>query len=41
MKLTPNGSAKQLPMWHYIWREANPDYLPLEKKLTQKANALG
>ncbi len=36
MKLTPNGSAKQLPMWHCIWREANPDYFPLEKNSHRK-----
>ena len=41
MRLTPNQFAKQLPKWYHIWKEANPNYFPLEKQLTQKAHAMG
>jgi len=41
MKLTPSQFAKQLPKWYEIYIRFNSDYFPLEKRLTQKANALG
>ena len=41
MKLTPDQFAKQLPKWYRIWKEHNPGYFPIEKRLTQKAHDVG
>jgi len=41
MILTPGEFSKQISKWYEIWRNSNPNYFPLEARLTQKAHTVG
>jgi len=41
MKLTLDQFIRELPQWYRIWAQANANYFPLEKRLSEKAQAKG
>ena len=41
MNFTLEQFAKELPKWYQKWRRANPNYFPVEERLTKKAHTLG